>query len=193
MTALEVTETLGASLGTAQLVLSCVSQPMLADEPRERVAARDQAAGDAEDVPGVPDGEPMIVIDSPLEGETVLVASVTFSVKNMPEWEQSCVVCPRTQSMPALAIPALARARTAYMAGACTVIQGDEATKNRSHSHKHESTGQCVPRHYRQRPPGSRRHGGKQGANASGSRSQPLRAPLRALLAHAPRPPPPCG
>ena len=125
MSAQEVTEALGTSLGTAQLVLSCASQPLLADGPQELVAARDQAAGDAEDVPGAPDGEPMIVIDSPLEGETVLVASVTFSVKNLPEWEQSCVVCPHTQSM-----QALARARTRIHCGGMHDVPRRRGNKN---------------------------------------------------------------
>ena len=93
MTFREVGDTLGASDDVVERVLYCASRPRLVDVSQEIATAGDRAAGGGDDAQNVLDGEPTIVIDSPLEGETVLVASVKFSVKNVPEWERSCVVC----------------------------------------------------------------------------------------------------
>jgi len=38
------------------------------------------------------DGAPQIVIIAPVEGETVLMAAVTFEIRNLPRWEECCVV-----------------------------------------------------------------------------------------------------
>jgi hypothetical protein len=93
MTFREVRDTLGASGDVVERVLYCASRPRLVDVSQEIATAGYRAAGGGDDAQNVLDGEPTIVIDSPLEGETVLVASVKFSVKNVPEWERSCVVC----------------------------------------------------------------------------------------------------
>ena len=95
MSADDLAEALAADLDEARHILRCLAlfathgplhplplPPLSSPLPPPQPAAAD----------GEGEGEPAIVINMPVEGETVLVASVGFEVRHVPRWQECCIV-----------------------------------------------------------------------------------------------------
>ena len=105
MSAQEAAEALAISIDTARPLLRCLKSfaarhPFLPYSPSQEGESGGTSTRLAPSSPPPPsselhgfvDEEPAIVIKTPVEGETVLVAAVAFEVLHVPRWEECCMV-----------------------------------------------------------------------------------------------------
>lgn len=93
MSADELADALATSVDDARSIRHCLAV-FAAPSPPQSIEATPLSS---ERAPAMQDtllgtGEPALVIHTPVEGETVLLASVSFDVRHVPRWQECCVV-----------------------------------------------------------------------------------------------------